>query len=183
MHGAPKYKVIAEYIYDVLSGEPIIMSDGKSATVDRRDAAHIAHKAGNKKTAEVSKIRQIVENAELIANEEDADGKKFVCFYYYEANVKYKEMTYALYVNLGEAKDGTYHIYDLTYKLRDSAHRLNDVERPVGDALEAESLVDNSITAEGKLVKTTIGLTTLAKTNGSISALISKKKTAPFGKR
>ncbi len=34
-----------------------------------------------------------------------------------------------------------------------------------------------------KLVTTTIGLTTSEKTNGSISALISKKKTAPFGKR
>ncbi|MCR5150362.1 MAG: hypothetical protein K6B52_03955 [Clostridiales bacterium] len=140
-HGAPKYKIINEYIYDILGGQTVTMSDGKKAIVDKRDALHIAHKAGNKKTAEISQIKQLVEYARLVAyEEEDKSRKKFTDSYYYKANVKYKDEKYPVYINLGKAKDGTYHIYDLTQKLRDSAHRINDVERPVGNALETELL-------------------------------------------
>ena len=48
---------------------------------------------------------------------------------------------YPIYLNVGRARnDFTYHIYDITQKLRDTAHRINDVGRPVGNALETVSL-------------------------------------------
>lgn len=46
-----------------------------------------------------------------------------------------------IFLNVGRTRnDGKYKLYDITDKLRDSAHRLNGVGRPVGDALETESL-------------------------------------------
>ena len=58
--------------------------------------------------------------------------------------------------NVGEAKDGTYHIYELTHKLRDSAHRINDVERSVDNALETESLNDILTTPDNSVKPSTI---------------------------
>lgn len=72
---------------------------------------------------------------ELVA-EESGKERKFDLFWYYEAFVKYDGDMIPVYVNVGRARnDGSYHIYDLTQTIRDTAHRLNDVERPVGYAL------------------------------------------------
>ncbi len=58
--GSEKYKAIQNYILDALGGQPITLSDGKKAVVDRSDALHIANKAANKKTAQISKIKELV---------------------------------------------------------------------------------------------------------------------------
>ena len=49
--GANKYKIIRDYILDVLSEQPITLSDGKTAIVDRSDALHIANRSANKKNS------------------------------------------------------------------------------------------------------------------------------------
>jgi hypothetical protein len=45
--------------------------------------------------------------------------------------VRYKTETKPLYVNVGQAfNDGKYHIYDITQKIKDTANRINGLERP-----------------------------------------------------
>lgn len=137
--GTEKYKIIQEYILENLGEQPITLSDGKKAVVDKSDARHISQKAGNKKTAQISEIKKIVENAQLIADENSTKERKFDYFYYYEAHVKFGKDTYPIYLNVGRARnDSTYHIYDITQKLRDTARRINGVGRPVGNALESD---------------------------------------------
>ena len=131
MRGAPKYKAIANYILDVLGGENIELSDGKMAIVDKSDALHIANKSGSEKTAQISKIKEIVQKATLYAEDTNVEHNKFNYFCYYKAKVKYQEDIYSIYINVGKGKnDDKYHIYDITKKIRDTAHRVNDVERP-----------------------------------------------------
>ena len=120
LHGAEKYKAIQNHILTVLSGKKIKLSDGKNAVVDNRDALHIANKSGHEKTAQIDKIKEIVEKAELYAEDTNVKHKKFNYFCYYEAYVRYKNRTYPLYLNVGRGiNDGKYHIYDITKKLRD----------------------------------------------------------------
>ncbi len=47
--GSKKYNIIRDYILDVLSEQPITLSDGVKAIVDKRDALHIANKSATKK--------------------------------------------------------------------------------------------------------------------------------------
>lgn len=155
LHGANKYKTIQNYILETLSGQKIRLSDGKNSIVDKRDALHIAHGSGIQKTAQISKIKEIIEKAQLYAEDNNVEHNKFVNFYYYATNVRYDGETFAVYLNVGEGKtDGQYHIYDITKKIRDTAHRVNDVGRPVGNALENgisnDSISDNQSTVNNK---------------------------------
>lgn len=151
--GSAKYKEIQNYILEVLAEQPITLSDGTEAIVDRSDAQHLARGAGSKKTTQISEIKKIVETAVLVAEEESTKERKFDYFNYYEAYVKFGEDIYPIYLNVGHARnDGTYHIYDITQKIRDTAHRLNGVGRPVGNAMETISL-NNSISNDGENVK------------------------------
>ena len=45
--GVEEYNIIKDYIYEALGGQTIRLSEGKPATVDKRGAQHIAHKAGS----------------------------------------------------------------------------------------------------------------------------------------
>ncbi|MBO4284259.1 MAG: hypothetical protein J5958_06530 [Clostridia bacterium] len=140
--GSSKYKVIQQYIMDNLTGE-ITLSDGTKATVDNNDARHMAHNSGNKRIAQISKIKEIVEKAELYADENSTKERKYTFFKYYRAFVKYNNESFPIYVNVGLTanKDG-YKIYDITEHIRESAHLLKGVERlPEGSiALETDSL-------------------------------------------
>lgn len=153
IHGSERYKKIREYILVELANQPIRLSDGKFAIVDRSDAQHIARNAGDKKTTEISHIKQIIEVAQLVAEEESAKDRKFDYFWYYETFVKYDGEMIPVYVNVGRARnDSSYHIYDLTQKIRDTAHRVNDVERPKpneGYALE-NGISNNSVPQTGE---------------------------------
>lgn len=106
---------------------------------------HLANKAATRKTAEISRIKKIVETAESVAEDKSPTHNKFNDFCYYEANIKYKNETYKLYVNVGRAKnDRQYHIYDSTKRIGDTADRINGLERPKnGDALQ------NGISTDG----------------------------------
>ncbi len=131
LQGADKYKKIQQYILEVLSGDSIKLSDGKTAVVDKRDALHIANKSGSKKTAEISQIKQIIEKAELYAEDTNVKHNKFDYFCYYHTKVEYDGNVFSLFINVGRAKnDGKYHIYDITEKIRDTANRINGLERP-----------------------------------------------------
>ena len=111
--------------------QPITLSDGKQAIVDNRDALHIANKAADKKTAEISHIRELVENAQLYAEDRNVQHNKFKYFCYYVANVKYGDETFPIYLNVGLGiNDNAYHLYDITNRIRDTADRINGLERP-----------------------------------------------------
>ena len=145
VHGSQRYNIIREYILAELADQPIRLSDGKMAVVDNRDAQHMSRGAGTKKTTAISHIKEIVESATLIAEEESAKENKFSHFWYYKADALYEGELVSLYVNVGQARnDASYHIYDLTKKLRDTAHRVYDVGRPVGNAI-LNGISDNSI--------------------------------------
>lgn len=146
LHGAAKYKVIQKYIFDLLGGQTITLSDGRNAIVDNRDAAHIASKAGNQKTAFIFKIKEIIKKAELFAEEKNVDHNKFSDFYYYKSVIKYENDTFPIYLNVGKGKnDGALHIYDITQKLRDSANRTNGFERPTpNEGYALKNAISNS---------------------------------------
>ena len=131
LKGAKKYKKIRDYIFGLLGGRNIELSDGKNAIVDKSDALHIANKSGTEKTAQISKIKEIIQSASLYAEDNDVEHNKFNSFCYYQTTVKYGDEIFPIYINVGKAiNDGKYHIYDITKKIRDTAHRVNDVERP-----------------------------------------------------
>ena len=120
--GAKRYNIIRDFIMDELSQQPIVLSDGRKAVVDKSDALHIANKSRSKKTAEIAQIRKIVETAQLVAEETSTKNGKFKHFYYYEASVRYRGETFNVYLNVGVARnDATNHIYDITQNLRDTA--------------------------------------------------------------
>ncbi len=129
IRGANKYKIIQEYILEKL-GKSIKLSDGIDAIIDKSDALHIANKSADKKTAEISAADKLVKNAMPYAEDKNVTHKKFNYFRYYMAFVKLGNKTFPIYLNVGKDKNGgTYHLYDITHKIKDTAHRFNDVER------------------------------------------------------
>ena len=131
VYGSAKYKKIAQYILDVLGKKEISLSDGRLAIVDNSDALHIANRAAPRKTAKIAKINEIIQKAQIYAQDLNVSHNKFDSFYYYETTVKFREEIFPVYLNVGKAKnDGKYHIYDITNKIRDTADRINGLERP-----------------------------------------------------
>lgn len=133
LKGAAKYKAIQGYILEELAGEPIILSDNTKATVDRSDAAHIAHGAREKKTAEIAKIKELIEKAVYCAYDYNADHDKFDSFKYYYARVRFGQETFDAFLNIGRAiNDHKYHLYEITPNLRKTANLLKGFERAMG---------------------------------------------------
>lgn len=131
IYGSSKYKIIADYIYERLGERDIILSDGRMAVVDKRDASHIAKESADKKTAQISKIEEIVKKAQPYAFDSKVVHNKFNYFYYYRADVRYGEDVFPIYLNVGRSiNDSRWHIYDITNKIRDTADRINGLERP-----------------------------------------------------
>ncbi|MBQ9841627.1 MAG: hypothetical protein IJO42_00780 [Clostridia bacterium] len=132
LKGSPKYKVIQEYILDVIGNEPFRLSDGKIAVVDKRDAKHLA--AGtieHRQIATIAKIKELVESAVLCAEAPEAVHNKFKHFWYYQALIQYDGDTFPIYLNIGETiNDNTYHLYAITEKLKDTADPQRGLVRP-----------------------------------------------------
>ena len=148
LKGAQKYKAIQKYILDELAGLPIHFNDGTDAVVDKSDASHMASGAGDKKTAEIDKIKEVIENAELYATDDNAEHNKFNAFKYYESIVKFGNETFPIYLNVGRAmNDGSYHLYDITHNIRESAGRINGLER-AGGLRSANGFSDTDIMPE-----------------------------------
>ncbi|MBE7062485.1 MAG: hypothetical protein E7390_01675 [Ruminococcaceae bacterium] len=128
--GSEKYKIIRDYILETLGEEPIVLSDGIVAKVDKSDALHLANKSANKKVSYIAKIKTIIEQAKLYAIDDQVEHKKFDAFRYYQANVKYGDDVYPVYLNVGRAKNGDgHHIYDITRKIGAIAKQNNALER------------------------------------------------------
>lgn len=135
--GKSRITVIRDYLFEMLGGEEITMSDGIKAVVDKSDVKHIANRArSGRQTAEVSGIKDIIKNAKFY-NKVETDHKKYTAFRYYETPVKYGNDILFVTVNLGYGNaDKEYHIYDLTEpKERNTASRINGSGRPIGIAL------------------------------------------------
>lgn len=156
VHGAKRYKAIAEYILNAIEGGSIVFNDGLEAIVDKRDAAHIAHGAGKHKANQIAKIKDLINQAEIYAEENDVDHNKFNRFLYYESIVKYDGEVFPLYLNVGKAiNDGKYHLYDITKKIRDTANRINGLERPKPNEGYAQEndISKDSVPQNSKFVK------------------------------
>lgn len=148
LKGSAKYKAIRDYILEAFGDKDIQLSDGKIAMVDRSDALHIANLSGNKKSAQIAEIKQLINRATLYAEDTKVSHNKFDYFCYYKANVKYGNEIFPIYLNVGKGiNDQKYHLYDITEKLRDTVNRIDGFERPKpneGYALES-SVSINSI--------------------------------------
>ena len=151
--GSKKYNAIRDYIWDLLGNRDIVFSDGTSAIIDRSDALHIANKAYDQKTAEISAIEKLIKSAVLFA-EDYTEHKKFNYFRYYAVNVKHGNDEFPIYLNVGRGKnDKLFHLYDITKKIRDTANRINGFEG-LHEFPSINSISVNSISNSPKNVNT-----------------------------
>ena len=157
VYGARRYKLIADYIMSILGNQQITLSDGRGAIIDKRDSLHIANKSGSDKTRQISKIKELISQSTLYARDSEAEHNKFNEFLYYKAVVRYGAEEFPLYLNVGKGiNDSKYHIYDITKKIRDTAGRINGLERPKpneGYALE-NGISNNRISQNDEFVNT-----------------------------
>ena len=134
-----KYDVIKEYLIEKFYGERFVLSDGKSAIMDKRDANKLSAKANTARTTQLGNLKEIVEKAVYSHSAENIEHDKFSKFEYYGISVKIGEDTFNLWLNVGTAKnDGERHIYALTNK-KEEAPTKNGVSRPVGNAIQNAS--------------------------------------------
>lgn len=137
-----KYDVIEEYLIEKFYGERFMLSDGKSAIMDKRDANKLSAKANPARTTQLGNLKEIVEKAVYSHSAENIEHNKFSKFEYYSISVKIGEDTFNLWLNVGTAKnDGERHIYALTNK-KEEAPTKNGVSRPVGNAIQNASSTD-----------------------------------------
>ena len=130
IYGSEKYKIITNYIYELLGDKLVTLSDGRVAIVDRRDASHIASGAADKKTAQISKIKELIKKAQPYAFDDKVEHNKFDYFVYYAVNVKYENEVFPIYLNVGRTtNDKRWHLYDIKEKIRDTADRINGLEQ------------------------------------------------------
>ena len=147
-----KYDVIREYLIEKFYNEEFVLSDGKKAIMDKRDAQHLAHNATEERTAQLAEIKRIIETASYSHSALGVEHPKFSQFHYYDVSVKYGDETIDLWLNVGTAKnDGVNHIYAITNK-KEEAPTNYGVARPVGNALQNASSI-NSITGNDEIVK------------------------------
>lgn len=127
--GAEKYKLIQKYILDNI-GNGVVFPDGVYVIVDKSDAMHIANKSMDKKTAEISAVKSLINASVIYAEDNKAEHLKFKRFIYYKTNVKFEREFFPIYFNIGLGKnDNKLHLYDITNRIRDTADRINGLER------------------------------------------------------
>ena len=140
--GKSKYNTIRNYVFELLGGRKLTLSDGRTVIVDKTDAKELAHKANDRKTAEIASIERIVQEARYFADDSEVTHNKFDYFAYYFAPVRYKGKMYNVIVNVGRAKnDGVFHLYDLTNDIKNKriAGRLSGLSGPVGNRITNDS--------------------------------------------
>ena len=148
-----KYTVIKEYLVEKFGNTTFTLSDGKKAIMDKRDAQELSHKADDKRTAELARLKDLVEQAKLISTVDNVEHNKFQGFSYYKIKVSYEGEQFEILINVGKAKnDGSYHIYSITnYNQKGFAGRASlGLSRPVGNAIKNESF-DSIISQENDL--------------------------------
>ena len=131
------------FIRALLHGEvPKVVKTGRTTKGWYNAVNHISARSYDRRTRELARITELVRSARYYAYE-DAEHDNFNFFKYYEVFVRLGKETYPLYLNVGRKINpaGEYHLYYITEKIRESAHRLNGVGRvPEGTyALETDS--------------------------------------------
>ncbi len=107
--------VIRDYIVRCFTGKSITFRDGRTAIVDKTDAKELSKHAGKIKTAEIAKLREIIDNAEVYQADIEADHKKFKSFTYYKATVEMDGKSFDILLNVGFGKfDNQNHFYAIT---------------------------------------------------------------------
>ena len=115
-----RYKVIMEYLRETIGNEEIKFHDGITAKMDGGDAKKIARDAyhkgsGLRRTAELSVVQQLIENArykKTVARDHD----KFSSCRYYAVTTRYKGVEDRLLLNVGKNKfTGAYHFHAITH--------------------------------------------------------------------
>ena len=115
-----RYKVIMEYLRETIGNEEIKFHDGITAKMDGGDAKKIARDAyhkgsGLRRTAELSVVQQLIENArykKTVARDHD----KFSSCRYYAVTTRYKGVEDRLMLNVGKNKfTGAYHFHAITH--------------------------------------------------------------------
>lgn len=139
-----KYDVIAEYIFEQFGGKTFTFSDGRKATMDKRDSHKISSNANRERTIQLGNLRKLLENAKFDNSEYKVEHPKFTAFHYYTVTAKIGKEEFPLWINVGVAKnDGSNHIYDITNNSgninKEEAPTHNGVSRPVGYAIQNAS--------------------------------------------
>ena len=67
------------------------MSDGTIAIIDKSNAQHLSYRSSVKKTAQLSKLKEIIKQAKLYAKDKNVEHNKFKSFKYYQTEVRYRE--------------------------------------------------------------------------------------------
>ena len=151
--GKNVHEVIKNYLFNTFVGQTFTLSDGRKATMDKRDASKLSGYSSPKGIAQLSALKNLIKTAAFHHSANNVNHPKFSDFHYYEATFKYGDQEYDVWLNIGTAKnDKTNHIYDITNKNEDALNNNVDL-RPVGNAIENASSID-SIPQNGEKVNT-----------------------------
>lgn len=109
-----KYDTIRRYLIENFGGRELELSDGKKAVIDKSDAKELAHKADNKRTAEIAELEAIIKKARFLM-EKAVSHNKFTAFRYYTAPIRYKGELSEIILNVGiHSYDKKLHLYAIT---------------------------------------------------------------------
>lgn len=110
-----KYDTIRRYLIENFGGRELELSDGKKAVIDKSDAKELAHKAYDRRVAELSMLENLASRARFIGQANDVQHNKFHAFRYYEVKTRYKGEDGGILLNVGiHAYDKTLHLYAIT---------------------------------------------------------------------
>ncbi len=109
-----KYDTIRRYLIENFGGRELELSYGKKAVIDKSDAKELAHKADNKRTAEIAELEAIIKKARFLM-EKAVSHNKFTAFRYYTAPIRYKGELSEIILNVGiHSYDKKLHLYAIT---------------------------------------------------------------------
>ena len=130
-----KYTVIKDYLVEKFGNTVFTLSDGKKAIMDNSDAEKLKYKANTVRIAELSNLKELVEQAELLLDDTPVDHPKFDKVSYYKIKVDFEGNSFDIIINVGRAKnDHSYHIYVITnYNEERFAGRDRGLSSPVGN--------------------------------------------------
>lgn len=155
--------IIQNYIWDKYKDYTFKLSDGKKATIDHKDANHLALNASEFKQAQASNLRDLVEKASLFTTVENVEHRKFSDFSYYVIQAKFGGEIYNLAINVGKTRnDGTWRLYDINspnkifkqIKKELPAEQLSVFEGFESFFIKNSSLTTSNITQEAEDVNT-----------------------------
>lgn len=110
-----KYDTIRRYLIENFGGRELELSDGKKAVIDKSDAKELAHKAYDRRVAELSMLENLASKARFIGQANNVQHNKFHAFRYYEVKTRYKGEDGGILLNVGiHAYDKTLHLYAIT---------------------------------------------------------------------